>query len=320
VFGQELGIIKSPDYWNDLIPQVIWRGANSMFLYTLFPDMRSATYQEDIAPKEETFGNDVVRGAIKALWEMGDDKLTPRWRGVLLTSEAELEARETEAREGDAALPWVNIKFAYCNSDGTKVPASENQGFQLLQDKFGISAIGSEMNAMEQAQYRYHIDIGGSSGTSWTGTIEKLALPGVLFHHVTPTKDWYHDHLVPWVHYIPVAPDLSDLHEKYEWAESHPNEAQLIAEASTEFARWMGRQEGFDQLYQEHMVKPLGKIIMSYRSPRKKHGGKRVLDILKESSRQDDGGEKFGIVAKCGGWPAESMGCRWTKEKEESGW
>ncbi|KAL7527229.1 hypothetical protein ACHAXR_001857, partial [Thalassiosira sp. AJA248-18] len=325
VFGKELGLLgdddtdennsKADSYWDDLIPQLVWRGTDFMFLHTLFPDMRAPTYEEDIKPKESTFVGDVsvTKSAINALWEMGEDKLTPRWRGVLITSEAELEARQLAEQSGSTApLPWANIKFASCNVDGEKVPASENKDFQLLQDKFGISAIGQSMNMMEHARYKYHIDLGGGGGTTWTGTIEKLALPGVLFHHVTPSKDWFHDHLQPWVHYIPVATDLSDLREKYDWAEANPKEAQRIAEAGTEFARWMGSQEGFAELYQEHIVAPLGKIIIAYQNPRKLYEGKRALDILKESTV----GKELGVVARCGGWPAESSECRWTSKKE----
>lgn len=309
VFGQELGLITGQNYWDNLIPQVVWRGTDFKFLHTLFPDMRAPTYEEDLKEVEGTFGNANTRGAIETLWAMGEDKLTPRWRGVLLTSEAELEALEQEEETGQPTLPWVNIKFASCNVDGQKVPASENQDFQLLQDQFGIAAIGNSMNMMEHARYKYHIDLGGGGGTTWTGTIEKLALPGVLLHHVTPTKDWFHDHLEPWVHYIPIATDLSDLKEKYDWAESNPAEAQRIAEAGTEFARWMGSLEGYGALYQEHIVAPLGKIITAYKSPRKKYHGQKALDILKEFS---DG--SFGTVARCGGWPAESTQCRWTKK------
>ncbi len=159
------------NYWDDLIPQVLWRGTDFMFLHTLFPDMRAPTYEEDIKPNEPSFtggSDDIVRGAIKSLWDMGDDKLTPRWRGVLLTSEAELESRVTP----QGPLPWVNIKFASCNVGGRKVLAYENLEFQLLQEKFGIAAIGNSMNMLEHARYRYHIDIGGGGGTTWTGTLE----------------------------------------------------------------------------------------------------------------------------------------------------
>ncbi|KAL7531968.1 hypothetical protein ACHAWF_003976 [Thalassiosira exigua] len=316
VFGKEMGLLDEPDYWDDLIPQVIWRGTDFTFLHALFPDMRSPSYNEDIAPKEARFGDDVVRGAIRALWEMGEDQLTPRWRGVLLTSEAEREASRKEAAadsEDAPPLPWVDIKFASCNVDGEKVPASQNEELRLLRDKFGIAAIGQSVSMMEHARYKYHIDLGGGGGTTWTGTVEKLALPGALFHHVTPAKDWYHDRLEPWVHYVPVRQDLSDLREKYDWAESHPDEARRIAEAGTAFARAMGTPEGFGELYQEHVVAPLGNVIRAYKKPRKRHGGKRLLDILKEAGEGDKKEGGFGVVARCGGWPAERNECRWTR-------
>ncbi|KAL9187137.1 hypothetical protein ACHAXT_010857 [Thalassiosira profunda] len=312
VFGQEMGLLDGPDYWDELVPQVVWRGTDFMFLHTLFPDMRAPTYRDDIAPIEAQFGDDKTRSAIDALWALGDDVLTPRWRGVLLTSEAEQESQRA-ALEGEDLRPWVDIRFASCNVNGQKVPASQNEDFQLLQSKFGIQAVGNSMTMAEHARYRYHLDLGGGGGTTWTGTLEKLALPGVLFHHVTPTQDWYHVHLEPWVHFIPVQTDLSDLREKYEWAEAHPHEARRIAEAGTQFARDIGTVEGLAGMYHEHVVAPLGNAIAAYKNPRKKYQGKRALDILRESK----GGEAFGVVAKCGGWPSEGTACRWTKREND---
>lgn len=143
---------------------------------------------------------------------------------------------------------------------------------------------------------------------SSTGTIEKLALPGLLFHHVTPTRDWIHDHLVPWEHYVPVRMDLSDLRKKFEWAESHPKEARRIAEAGTAFARQVGTAEGFKGLYREHVIGPLGSMIQAYRKPRPAYGNKRVMEIVRKSPR----GENFGVVARCSGWMSEDA-CRFKK-------
>lgn len=303
VFGKELGIVddspnSNTNYWNELIPQIIWRGTDFVFLHTMFPKMRRPDYNRDIASKESKFripGSDnEKRWAINAAWEMGE-ALQPRWRGVLLTSEAELDAQEFR-EGGDVTLPWVNIKFASCNFNRKKVDASENPEFVKLQE-VGIQAIGERVNMVEQAKYRYHIDLGGGGGTSWTGTIEKLALPGVLFHHVTPTKDWFYDRLQPWVHYIPVNSDLTDLREKFEWAESHPVEAQKIAEAGTEFARWIGTPDGFGELYEQHLVAPLRGIINAYQpSPDASDAGKSVLDII-----QEKGSPEYTVVSRCSG-------------------
>ena len=160
VFGQEFGLVNTPTYWNEeLIPQIIWRGTDFVFLHTMFPKMRRPAYEKDITKKEWTRrGGENKRWAIDALWEMGE-MLQPRWRGVLLTSEAELEAEEFR-EGGDVTLPWVNIKFASCNFNGKKVDAAENPDFQKLQE-VGIRAIGERVNMQEQAKYRYHIDLGG---------------------------------------------------------------------------------------------------------------------------------------------------------------
>jgi hypothetical protein len=87
------------------------------------------------------------------------------------------------------------------------------------------------------SKYRYQIDFGGAGGTTWTGTLEKLSMPGLLFHHETPAKDWYYDKLIPWKHYVPIRTDLSDLKEKFHWAVDHDREAQRIAAAGTQLAK-----------------------------------------------------------------------------------
>ena len=82
-------------------------------------------------------------------------------------------------------------------------------------DEVGI-ATGNFMAGPDIAGYRYHIDIGGGRGTIWTGTIEKLAMPGLLFHHITSAENYVHDRLVPWRHYVRVSPNLRDLKEKFD--------------------------------------------------------------------------------------------------------
>ena len=203
VYGKELGIITDQNlnlnhgnnYWDHLIPQVIWRGTDFVFLHTLYPEMRGATYSDDIAPKADEIGGleqfvnefDKKQWAIQTLWDMSE-KLLPRWRGVLMTSEAELEAEQAEkgiddgnsetggagirsyGDTGKKILPWVNIKFANINDGGKKVPASEHEEYKLLSE-LGISVIGDYVNMIEQAKYKYHIDLGGGGGTTWTVSI-----------------------------------------------------------------------------------------------------------------------------------------------------
>jgi Glycosyl transferase family 90 len=80
------------------------------------------------------------------------------------------------------------------------------------------------------ANYRYQIDIGGVSGTSWGGTRWKLCMGSFTFKVDTFSKDWWHFNLVPWEHYVPVKADLSDLHDMYLWAEANPQRAYEISQ------------------------------------------------------------------------------------------
>lgn len=101
--------------------------------------------------------------------------------------------------------------------------------------------------------------------------------------------------LKPWVHYVPVKTDLSDLREMYEWAESHPNLAKEIADNGTHFARMMGTPEGFSMLYNSNVKAPLQRVIDAYQPK-----GGQVLSILGEQ-----GGDELGVVARCTGRKAE---------------
>ena len=137
-----------------------------------------------------------------------------------------------------------------------------------------------------------------SGGTTWSGTLEKLGLPGLLFHHVTPTKDYNHDKLAPWVHYVPIKEDLSDLKEKYDWAESNPLLAQQISERATMFARSLGTVDGFKDMFTEFYQQPFQNVIDAYQ-PTMDGSWKVVMQRLT--------GENMVPVMKCGPYYCETL-------------
>ena len=253
IFGSDVGLS-----WDDLIPQLIWRGTDFPFLFK--NDLEQPRYEMYINNNNnsgETDSSNTIE-AITARLRQNYDRITPRWRGVLYTAESEIDARRSNT------LPKINIKFSHVAGNSEKkrpaLGSVEYQGWESI----GFPVAGEYMNGRELARYKYHIDLGGGGGTSWMGTIEKLALPGLLFHHVTPTKDYIHDHIEAWVHYVPVQSDLSDLLEKLEWAESHQEEAQRIAKTATNFMKQLGTSDGFERMFQSNMVKPLRRVIEAY--------------------------------------------------------
>ena len=94
---------------------------------------------------------------------------------------------------------------------------------------------------------------------------------------------------------MPIATDLSDLRQRFEWAESHPVEARGISQRATEFARWMGSVEGFGHLYEEHLLAPLRDVIDAYKPLPRRYTmkGKNMLDVITE---------RFTVVGKCSGY------------------
>lgn len=73
-----------------------------------------------------------------------------------------------------------------------------------------------------------------STGVKWA-----LLSQSVVFMPPPTIVSWLmEDRLVPWVHYIPLRYDFSDLHSRYAWAMAHPERCRDISRKASEF---MGR-------------------------------------------------------------------------------
>eukprot|EP01082_Thalassiosira_pseudonana_P015903 g13596.t1 g13596 contig9:134-3487(-) len=259
VFGETVSLT-----WEDLIPQVVWRGTDHAFLEALLsPRLRRPNFEKDVA-REMSDISDNMTVALDGMRKVYDE-LVPRWKGVVWTVEA-----ESEAMHKSGSLPWADMKFSSVMQRGVKNDTAYYEQFK----NYGISAVGNKMSLEELAKYKYHIDIGGGGGTTWSGTLEKLALPGLLFHHETETRDtttisWsLSDPIIslfsPDVHFVPVKQDLSDLKEKYDWAEQNPEKAKEISERATALIKSFGTTEGMESLFKEYIEEPLNKVISAY--------------------------------------------------------
>ncbi|KAL7540704.1 hypothetical protein ACHAXR_010313 [Thalassiosira sp. AJA248-18] len=279
--------------WDNLIPQLIWRGTDFSYLPTLTRTSRRLSApinnrMERMVRKSslERRGSKLdkkiaVTGVLREMY----DGLLPRWKAVVLSAEAELEV-ELKNEQQESQLPWADIKFSRHMNNGILPLTMGSKRYKPYED-VGI-ATGNYMARPELAKYKYHIDLGGGGGTTWTGTTEKLAMPGLLFHHVTPTKDYIHDRLKPWIHFIPVSPDLRDLKEKFDWAEDHPQYAKRIAHQATEFMRHLGTEEGFRQMFEEDFVEPMRRVIESYTPVSSTHPGMTWKDVLQLEEETSD--------------------------------
>lgn len=95
--------------------------------------------------------------------------------------------------------------------------------------------LGNRISFEKQMGYKYHILIDGNA-CSYSASGWKLFTNSLLFKPNSPWIQWYYNDLKPWIHYVPVRADLSDLIEKIQWALAHDLEAKLIAENTRTFA------------------------------------------------------------------------------------
>ena len=108
---------------------------------------------------------------------------------------------------------------------------------------------------VEQIKYKYILDVDGWANT-WDATIWKLYSGSVLLKTDSIWEQWYYDKLDPWVHYVPVENDFSDLDEKIKWCILHDTECQKIVKNSREFV--------FKQLNWERVKKDTIGIFQKY--------------------------------------------------------
>mmetsp|Transcript_16468 Transcript_16468/g.39420 ORF Transcript_16468/g.39420 Transcript_16468/m.39420 type:complete len:893 (-) Transcript_16468:105-2783(-) len=94
--------------------------------------------------------------------------------------------------------------------------------------------IGSYMEVKDQLVYKYIISIEGndvSSGLKWM-----LFSNSVVLAPPFTWESWAMEgKLEPFVHYIPLKTDMSNVEEMVQWAEMHPRETRMISERSTLF-------------------------------------------------------------------------------------
>ncbi|KAL1749096.1 glycosyltransferase family 90 protein [Schizophyllum fasciatum] len=62
----------------------------------------------------------------------------------------------------------------------------------------------------EAANYKYIMDV---DGNAWSGRFKRLMLANSVIFKATIYPEWYTDRVQPWLHYVPVQMDYSDLYD-----------------------------------------------------------------------------------------------------------
>lgn len=132
--------------------------------------------------------------------------------------------------------PWVHDKIFWIGAVYNH-HIIRNKLMTIKGDRYEfIKADGNNRVSHEDhCKYRYLLDVeGGPSQNASTGyslRVKFLLHCGrLLFMVDRPLWSWAELRLEPWVHYVPVKRDLSDLDEKIKWADDNPEKVSDILE------------------------------------------------------------------------------------------
>lgn len=124
--------------------------------------------------------------------------------------------------------PYCNVGITSWNSRYRKLCGNPN----LLKPVQSIQ-LSNSLTLEEQSTYKYIIHVQGHT-QAFRLSIE-LAMRSVILLVQGKYSLWYESKLEPWVHYIPVSEDLSDLDERIQWCLEHDSECELIAKQARAF-------------------------------------------------------------------------------------
>jgi len=122
-----------------------------------------------------------------------------------------------------------------------------------------VNLKGKGMGEKEQAAHKYIVNVqnNGFADRLW----RLLALKVVVLQEMHAFREFFYDMLIPWVHYVPIKTDLSDLCEKITWLRDNDEKARNIAENAHAFVR---DQLSLDKvnLYVATLIHRLGELTV----------------------------------------------------------
>ncbi|KAL4258252.1 Protein O-Glucosyltransferase/Glycosyltransferase 90 [Pleurotus pulmonarius] len=128
-------------------------------------------------------------------------------------------------------------------------------------------------NAPGVGAHKYFIDV---DGNGWSSRFKRLITTNSLVFKATIYPEWWLERIQPWVHYVPIQVDLSDLYDIFAFFRgglygkgNHDDMARKMAEAGREWSRTYWRKEDmtaylFRLLLEYGRVMSLDREAMTY--------------------------------------------------------
>ncbi|WOO79458.1 Beta-1,2-xylosyltransferase 1 [Vanrija pseudolonga] len=179
-----LGVGQTSDWSEKTIDKLFWRGSTTGDAYTQPKDGRPAfDWRLSHRPRLHFFAN--REDGETSVWVERDNQLLPEeWSNQQLNKK------------------YFDIKLSgrphQCDPDGTCDEMAKEIKF------------GSRVEPEEAIKYKYVLDV---DGNGWSSRFHRLLASGSVVFKSTIYPEWMSDWLTPWVHYVPVQIDYSDVYD-----------------------------------------------------------------------------------------------------------
>ncbi len=189
---------------------------------------------------------DIVKQGKEVPWSNKLPKIF--WRGSTTYN------KDTDISRLDYLAQWINYDDNHTDIAFSKV-VQMGTGFRREYVRSQYSR--KKQSLFEMNRYKYLLSVEGNDVA--TGLKWMLYSNSVVFMSRPTVATWaMEDLLVPFVHYIPLSNDYSNLLEMVKWANEHDEACQEISQRATEFIEhlWMSKQAKKDTEYlQKALVK-----------------------------------------------------------------
>lgn len=213
--------LQFDDYRQNALPSVAYgRAIGSDSVVGLIPD----TYFF------ESHGYAATRAAIASgsLPKWADRKTAVFWRGTATHDNRSLAGSPPQdPSEIPRVALCLALQTAHRADVGIRPWHTGNPPPSAVEQFIEAAGLAKPLVPMLQhAEFKVQIDIDGVAN-AW-GCFDKLLMGSCLLKVASPYEQWFYTELKPWIHFVPIRNDLSDLHEKLDWCFSNDREAEEI--------------------------------------------------------------------------------------------
>ena len=161
------------------------------------------------------------------------------WRG--LTTGAGIISKATLAPDDAELVARVRLCLALKDEPETSVKlhaVAQSRNLPLdTQRLAGAGLLGDYLSPIAWCGSKFAIDIDGNTN-AWSNLFTRLLLGCCVLKVASAAgyRQWYYDEIEPWIHYVPIRADLSDLRERIAWCRANLAECRQIAMAGQALA------------------------------------------------------------------------------------